>query len=167
MSLLHVDELRPTEITLPENEETLVSTPPSWLHWSKLLTLDAYFVLAGLFVLLGGAIALALLLWFLAVLLGVYVYVHRLYSRYTVTTDRVHKQIGLLHQTTSEARIADIHSLSTEASLLERLCGLGTVQIDSTGAAGLLSLDNLPNHKQVANTIREQQQNVAKSSNPV
>lgn len=161
MSLLPVDELRPTEIALLENEELVVSTHPSWVHWFELLVIDAFLVLVGLLGLLGGAIGTSLLLWFFAILLAAYVHVHRLSNRYIITTDRVHKQIGLLHQTTSEARIADIHSLSTEASFIERLCGLGTVQIDSTGAAGLLSLDNLPNHKQVANTIREQQQNVA------
>ncbi len=160
MSLPSVDELRPTEIALLENEEMLVSTHPSWLNWLELLVIDAFLVVVGLFGLLGDTIGTSLLLWFLAVLLAAYVYIHRLSSHYTITTDRVHKQIGLFHQTTSEARIADIHSLSTEASFIERLCGLGTVQIDSTGAAGLLSLDNLPNHRQVANTIREQQ-NVA------
>lgn len=161
MSLLPVDELHPTEIALLENEEMLVSIHPSWLHWLELLVLDALLVVVGLFGLLGGAIGTSLLLWFLAILLAAYVHIHRLSNRYIVTTDRVHKQIGLFHQTTSEARIADIHSLSTEASFIERLCGLGTIQIDSTGATGLLLLDNLPNHKQVANTIREQQQNVA------
>lgn len=79
-------------------------------------------------------------------------------SRYDVTTQRVYTKVGLLRRTTSKARIADIHSLSTDASLLKRLFGKGTVRIDSTGISGLFALTGTTNHEHFANTIRQQQQ---------
>lgn len=73
----------------------------------------------------------------------------------------MYTKVGLLRRSTSEARIADIHSLSTKETLLERLLGEGTVRIDSTGVSGLLSLTGTADHEHVANTIRQQQQAVS------
>lgn len=115
----------------------------------------------GVFGLIGvalGDIGASLPFLVLAALIGGYVALDRRNSRYVVTTQRVYKKSGILRRATSEARMSDIHPLSTDESWLEWAFGKGTVQIDSTGATGILSLPGTDDHEQFEATIRDQQQ---------
>jgi uncharacterized membrane protein YdbT with pleckstrin-like domain len=85
-----------------------------------------------------------------------YVVYSRSESRYIVTDERVKGKIGVISTTTMEYRIADLRSIGTSRSLFERLVGHGTIELQS-GAKNKLIWHGVPDHEQVANTIREKQ----------
>lgn len=145
-------------VPLLKKEYVLENIHPSWLYWWKELVVTVCLGVFGVTGVIKGDVGASLPFVGVAALIGGYVHLARRHSRYVVTTERVYKKVGLVKRTTSEARIADIHTLSTDETILERLIGEGTVQIDSTGAAGLLSLTGTDNHEHFANVIRKQQQ---------
>lgn len=145
-------------ISLLDGEVVLANEHPSWANWPKSLILGAIFVLAALGGIAGGEVGSFFGAVIVAGLFFGYIYLARMRSRYIVTNQRVKKSVGLLTNSTGEARISDIRSLSTQQGLVERFLGKGTVQIDSTGAGGTLGISGVSNHEELANLIREQQQ---------
>lgn len=147
------------DITLLEGEKVLESVRPSWINWLLLLAIAGIVGLLGLLVLVGGEIGGLVLLVLGGLLVG-YVRVARARSRYIVTNQRVKKRVGLARKSTGETRIAKIRGLSTDQGLFERLFGKGSVSIDSGAASGRLGIKGVPNHDDLANTIREQQRRI-------
>jgi len=142
----------PDGITLLQDEYVLENKHPSIINWSKSLILAGFLVLVafGGDGISWGAITLALLI-------GGYVYFAHDKSRYVVTNQRVMKKVGLIRRSTGEARISDIKSLTTDQGIIERIVGMGSVQIDSVGAGGNLGINGVDDHQSLANTIREEQ----------
>lgn len=143
-----------TRVELLDGEQLIDKRHPSWSEWSLQLALAGFVLLFGL-----GSGDLTGIVGGLAVGGGIIGYVHlaRQSSEYVVTDQRVIKRVGLLRKATGEARIEDIRSLSTNAGILERLIGKGTVEIDSAGAGGQLGIAGVDDFEGLANTIREQQ----------
>lgn len=56
---------------------------------------------------------------------------------FTLTTRKVMMQSGIISRKTSEVGMRDIRSINMSQGILERLCGLGTVQIGSAGTGGI------------------------------
>ncbi len=159
MSQLPDTHTAPTEgVPLLEEEVVLENIHPSYLTWWKPLLATAFLALIGIPGMLAGNLGESLPIVALAALIGGYVYMSRKNSRYVVTNERVYKKYGWIRRTTTEARIEDIHSLTTDETILGRLLNEGVVQIDSTGASGLVGLPGTRNHEQFANIIRDQQQ---------
>ncbi|RRJ28149.1 PH domain-containing protein [Halocatena pleomorpha] len=147
-------------VPLLEEELVLENIHPHWVNWLKLIGIGAFFALFGVLGVLTGDIGMSIPFIGVAALVGGYVYLDRKNTRYVVTTERVYKKSGILRRTTNEARMSDIHSLSTDESWAEWVFGKGTVQIDSTGATGILSLPGTTSHEQVEDMIRTQQQEI-------
>lgn len=144
-------------ISLLTSEVVLKNVHPSWANWPILMGLAGLFGLTSLSALaqleIGNFIGSMLVV---GLLVG-YVYYARKRSRYIVTNQRVVKNVGLLRSSTGETRIKDIRSLATNQGLLERLFGKGSIQIDSTGADGRLSIKGVKDYEHLANVIRERQ----------
>jgi uncharacterized membrane protein YdbT with pleckstrin-like domain len=146
-------------ISLLDGEVVIANEHPSWANWTTSITFGIF---VGLFAL--GAIAAGEFGAFFVSLLIVgmifgYVHLSRSSSRYIVTNQRVKKNVGLLNTSTGETRISDIRSLTTNQGFAERFMGMGSVQIDSTGAGGTLGITGVSDHDELAHLISEQQQN--------
>lgn len=150
-------------ISLLEGEQVLKNVLPSWVNWWLLLLPSVLIALFGLIVLVSGDFGGGLVFLVLAGILFSYVRYSRKRSRYIVTNQRVKKSVGILRRTTGETRIADIRGLTTEQSILERLVGKGSILIDSGTAAGRLGIKGVPEHEELARTIREQQRRIEES----
>ncbi len=80
----------------------------------------AFKYVAGLFVILGAAIALQRCMW-----------------HYLVTNDFIQSTQGILSKSTSTIRIADLRSVNVKQSILQRMLGTGDVEFGSAGSAGI------------------------------
>lgn len=137
-------------ITLLEGEKMLKNLRPSWEAWWWQLILGSLLVLMMLASgnIVFGALGLSTL--------G-YVAIARYWSRYFITDERVIQRTGILRRSTNEVRIDDIENLRTDAKILERILGHGHIVASSASATGIVSFFALPDYKQVANIVREQQ----------
>lgn len=147
-------EASPEGVSLLEDEVVLENETPSIVNWWKWVGFAAFLLLMGIS---AESVGFAVL----AILISLYIYLSQQKSRYVVTNQRVIKKIGWLRRSTAETRISDIRSLETDQGLMERLVGKGSVRIDSTGAGGLLGIEGIDDHQSVANTIRNQQREIA------
>lgn len=91
---------------------------------------------------------------FFGLLILLWVWLKRRNTRYIVTNQRLIEVAGILGTHTTEYRIADIRQIQTGATWSEKLFGHGNLQF-STGTATMITFNGIPNHQEVANTIRE------------
>lgn len=126
-------------VTLLQDEEIIHDLRPSWSKWGGALAI--------------GVVTTIFLVGFL--ILG-WVWLARKNSRYVVTNQRIIEISGILGTSTTEYRIADIRQLQTGASWGEKFMGHGNLQF-STGGATTITFHGIPDHQEVANTIRELQ----------
>lgn len=79
--------------------------------------------------------------------LGAYaavVWLHRYSTRYRLTNERLIKISGLLAKGVDEVELYRIRDTRVHQSLLQRLVGLGDIEVTSTDASGTFCLENLP-----------------------
>jgi hypothetical protein len=141
-------------ITLLDGEQMLANLRPSWEAWAWQLLVGGFLFLTGLAQLANGGSATGFLIGLLV--LGCVV-IARWRSRYFVTDERVVQRAGLLRRSTNEVRVEDIEGLKTDARLIERLLRHGHIVLSSAATTGPVTFNYLPNHNEVANTIRERQ----------
>lgn len=124
-------------ITLLQDENTIHDIRPSWSRWggALLIGLVTSIVLIGL------------------VIIAV-VWLKRKNTRYIVTNQRLIEVSGIIGTTTTEYRIADVRQIQTGATWGEKVLGHGNLQF-STGTATMITFNGIPNHQEVANSIRE------------
>lgn len=96
-----------------------------------------------------------ILVWFIVTLIIPYLWMKN--HKYVVTNQRLIEIEGLLGTSTTEYRISDIRSIQTEQSFIGKQFGVGTLKF-STGTVDSIEFDGIKNHQQVANTIRDIQQ---------
>lgn len=132
-------------ITLLKDENTIHDVRPSWSRW-------------------GGGIIIGLLtsIFLFGVLILLWIWLKRRSTRYIVTNQRLIEVSGILGTNTTEYRIADIRQIQTGATWSEKILGHGNLQF-STGTATMITFHGIPNHQEVANTIREIQREVETS----
>lgn len=132
-------------ISLLQDENIIHDIRPSWSRWSGaiIIGLITSLVLSGLLILL-------------------VVWLKRRNTRYIVTNQRLIEVTGILRTNTTEYRIADIRQIQTGATWGEKLFGHGNLQF-STGTATMITFNGIPNHQQVANSIREIQREAESS----
>lgn len=141
-------------ISLLEGEQMLENLHPSWeAWWWQLLFGSLLFPLGVISLISGGTGGLLLA----GVAIFGYVAILRYRSRFFITDERVIQRTGLLRRTTNEVRIENIENLKTDADIPERILGHGQIIVSSSATFGSVSLFALPDHKQIANTIREKQ----------
>lgn len=120
-----------------KDENTIHDIRPSWSRWSGAL-------------LVGIVTSLMLV----GVVLLAWVWLQRRNTRYIVTNQRLIEVSGILGTNTTEYRIADIRQIQTGATWSEKVMGHGNLQF-STGTATMITFNGIPNHQEVANSIRE------------
>jgi membrane protein YdbS with pleckstrin-like domain len=75
---------------------------------------------------------------------------------FTHTTRKVIAKVGIISRKTHEVAIRDIRSINMNQSILERLFGLGTVQIGSAGTGGVeVEFKGIKNPARVRDQIRK------------
>jgi hypothetical protein len=132
-------------ITLLQDENTIHDIRPSWSRWSGALLIGILTSFIGL-----GLIIIA------------WVWLKRKNTRYIVTNQRLLEVSGIMGTSTTEYRIADIRQIQTGATWSEKTLGHGNLQF-STGTASMITFNGIPNHQEVANTIREIQREAEKA----
>lgn len=126
-------------VTLLQDEEIIHDLRPSWSKWGGALVIG---LVTSIFI-----VGLFVLGW---------VWLARKNSRYVVTNQRIVEISGILGTSTTEYRISDLRQLQTGASWSEKFLSVGNLQF-STGGATTITFHGIPNHQEVANTIRELQ----------
>jgi uncharacterized membrane protein YdbT with pleckstrin-like domain len=79
--------------------------------------------------------------WTLAILVGVVVvcitvlvgFVHRMFTVYTITTQRLRIQNGIIARKVQQTRIERVQNVNTAQSILERMLQVGSVDFDTAG----------------------------------
>lgn len=139
-------------IQLMQGESVLENRRPSWTLWWKQIALAVLVLLAGLASgsegIIGGVV--------IAGAIFGYVVYSRAESRYIVTDERIKGKIGVLSKSEMEYRIADLRSIASSQSAIERLVGHGTVSFRA-GANNELVWHGVPDYNEVTNTVRERQ----------
>ena len=74
----------------------------------------------------------------------VLVYLTRLYTRYTLTNERLKVTSGLLAKRVDEVELFRVKDTKVYQSFLDRLVGLGTVTVQSADQTGEMVLKKLP-----------------------
>jgi uncharacterized membrane protein YdbT with pleckstrin-like domain len=130
---------------VPERgEQVFFHGHPSWLsmlafHVKAILAAVLAGVIAGVVAALASGhlqlswvIAGVLIVVGVAVLVG---FVRRQATTYTITSQRLTVQLGLLSRELHETRLDRVQNVASRQSLFERLLGIGTVDFDTAGGA--------------------------------
>jgi len=98
------------------------------------------------------------ILWLLTLLTcGIYfniVSVSRLHTRYTLTTERLKVTKGFLSKSVVEIELFRVKDTKVEQSFLNRLVGIGHIDVISSDQTGRIKLTNLPKALQRREEIR-------------
>ena len=96
-----------------------------------------------------GLIAAAVLIITLATL-------HRRYTSWSLTSDRLIERQGLLASHRREMELADVRSIEVDRSFSQRLLGIGNVKIASAASADfMIRLWDVPDPERVAEMLRQ------------
>jgi uncharacterized membrane protein YdbT with pleckstrin-like domain len=141
-----------------QREYALVRILPSWWHFLREIILVVGLAGGGLYILVAsrvdfraglGMIAGAGLIITLAVL-------HRRYTSWSLTSDRLIERRGLFARHRREMELADVRSIEVVSSLSQRLCGIGNVMIASAASADfMIKLWDVPDPERVAEMLRQ------------
>lgn len=83
-----------------------------------------------------------------------FIYLSRIYSRYTLTDERLIISKGILSKTIDEIELFRIKDTKVQQTMFQRIIGYGTVTVISTDKSGYLEMDHLPNAVQRREQIR-------------
>ena len=128
----------PSEPHTQEPEKTLWTGTPSHYYY-----LGAYVI--GTLLLVAYGLGLIIIIWAL---------LDRSNKVFTVTTRRVMSKSGIIARSTQEVTMKDIRSINLNQGIIERIFGLGTVQIGSAGTAGIeVQFSGIPSAEKVKDVI--------------
>jgi uncharacterized membrane protein YdbT with pleckstrin-like domain len=126
-------------------EQVFFHGHPSWLSMLDLLVKSVLAavlvgVIAGVasavvssHVVVGWVIGPVLVVLGLSLLVA---FVRRQATTYTITSQRLTVQLGLLSRELHETRLERVQNVASRQSLFERVLGIGTVDFDTAGGAG-------------------------------
>lgn len=144
---------------LLEDEDLLVETRPTWWNWTPHAIGAGLLALVGLVLGTEGAI-LGLVAGFA---IAGYIWYRRSRVRYLVTDRRIIVSTGFSAKTTTETWMEDIRGLQMKTTAFGRQQGYGSITVShgvipqgfsrTTG----IKLSGVPNHDDVATTIRQRQ----------
>ncbi len=89
---------------------------------------------------------------------GIYfliIYLTRIYTRYTLTNERIIKESGILMKARDEIELFRVKDTAVRAGLFQRFVGYGNIAIVSTDATGDFVLENMPNAMKKREQIRD------------
>src|ERR1700730_15998848 len=141
-----------------KHEYALTRILPSWWHYGRELFLVAAALVAGLYFIVAphgnpmiglGLIALAFVIFGL-------VYLARIYTYWSLTSDRLIERRGLLSSRRREMELADVRSIEVTRSLGQKMLGLGNVMIASGGGVEfLIPFAGLPGPEEGGEMLRQ------------
>ena len=101
--------------------------------------------------------AILLLFFGIGLLFIIYALLDRNTKLYTLTNKRVMAKAGIISRQVNEVGIRDIRSINVKQGILERLFGLGSVEIASAGTAGVeVKFTGVSNPMRVRDLIRRE-----------
>ena len=81
-------------------------------------------------------------------------FVRRQATTYTITSERLTVQLGLLSRELHETRLERVQNVASQQSLLDRLLGIGTVDFDTAGGAGFdFAFHGVDNPETIVRTV--------------
>jgi uncharacterized membrane protein YdbT with pleckstrin-like domain len=95
-----------------------------------------------------GVVGLIVLIWFVLAPVLVWKTTH-----YVITNQRVLIRTGVLNHTGRDIPMQRINDVAFEQTLLDRIIGAGTLQVESAGETGQTVLKNIPHSDKVQQTI--------------
>jgi uncharacterized membrane protein YdbT with pleckstrin-like domain len=99
---------------------------------------------------------IAAALFALALLIVLFAIVSRRSTNWSITSERLIEQRGVLGQTRREVELADIRSVEVSRTFVQRLLGIGSVIVSSAASADyLIRMLNVPDPDAIADTIRK------------
>jgi uncharacterized membrane protein YdbT with pleckstrin-like domain len=141
-----------------KHEYALTRILPSWWHYGRELFLVAAALVAGLYFIVAphgnpmiglGLIALAFVIFGL-------VYLARIYTYWSLTSDRLIERRGLLSSRRREMELADVRSIEVNRRLRQRMLGLGDVGVASAASADfMIRMLDIPDPERVAEILRQ------------
>ena len=142
--LLHSKVPTIQRTSFPDQQKTLDyetevwSGSPSWVHY-----LDCHLL---------GLILLPIVIGVVFIL---YAELDRRTRIFVVTKKRITTQEGIISRQTNEVRIKDVRSINVKQNCFERMVGIGTIEIGSSGHAGIEArLLGIPSPFEVRDRIR-------------
>jgi membrane protein YdbS with pleckstrin-like domain len=141
-----------------QREYALVRILPSWWHFFRQIVFSLALASGGLYILVASHIdfraGLALIV--AAALIVTLATLHRRYTSWSLTSDRLIERQGLFASHRREMELADVRSIEVDRSFFQRLLGLGNVMIASAASADfMIKLWDVPDPERVAETLRQ------------
>jgi uncharacterized membrane protein YdbT with pleckstrin-like domain len=132
---------------------------PSWWHFAREILVAIAFATGGFYYIFFvthtdmriaiGLLAAPLLILALAAL-------HRRYTSWSLTSDRLIERQGLIASHRREMELADVRSIEVDRSLPQRLFGIGNVMIASSASADfMIKLYDVPDPERLAEMLRQ------------
>ena len=120
---------------LHPGEEIVFEGRPVWrsilsFYITGLIGSVAVGVIVALAVSTGAGVGAFLVLFAIVVLVG---FIRRVSTRYTITTQRLRIQRGLLSKHVQQTRIERVQNVNTSQSVVDRILRVGTVDFDTAG----------------------------------
>jgi uncharacterized membrane protein YdbT with pleckstrin-like domain len=78
----------------------------------------------------------------------------RYHSRYTLTTDRLVESSGVIAKHVDEIELYRLQDTKARQSMWERLCGIGSIEVNSTDATGQINIRKVTEPHQKREQIR-------------
>ncbi len=141
-----------------QREYALVRILPSWWHFLREIVLAVGLACGGLYILFASQVdfRVGLALVAVAVLIVTLATLHRRYTSWSLTSDRLIERRGLLASHRREMELADVRSIEVDRSLSQRLLGIGNVMIASAASADfMVKLWDVPDPERVAELLRQ------------
>ncbi|HVA41139.1 MAG TPA: PH domain-containing protein [Candidatus Binataceae bacterium] len=140
-----------------KREYALMRVHPAWWHFIGAILFSAAFIAAGFAVRFipgkGWSISLLLLAIGMAQLAATALRRH--FISWSLTSERVIENKGILSQHRREMELADVRSVDVERRFMQRAMGLGNIIIASAASADYaIKLYDVPDSEGVAETLR-------------
>ena len=95
-------------------------------------------------------------------LFPLYAQLRRHFTKATLAGDKLRYESGVLSKTTRTIPVSKIQDVRAEQTLVQRLCGVGDVTVETAGEAGALEIANIDDPQGVVNAILDAQGPAAK-----
>jgi membrane protein YdbS with pleckstrin-like domain len=141
-----------------QREYALVRILPSWWHFLGNIILAVGLTGAGVAALLTSHIDFraGLALIAAAILIIALATLHRHYTSWSLTSDRLIERRGFLASHRREMELADVRSIEVDRSFPQRLVGIGNVIIASAASVDfVIKLQSVPDPERVAEMLRQ------------
>lgn len=137
--------------TSPSKKSTVITENTLWIGHPSYLYYLGHFIF--------GAILLPF--FGLGLIPLVYALLDRNTKTFTLTNKRVSTKVGIISRHIHEVSIRDVRNINVRQGIIERLFGLGTIEVGSAGTAGIeISFAGVKNPTTIRDKIRNQKDEI-------